>query len=95
MNLKEIHEENKELSAKPIPTSLQGRVVSIQLLRTGLLKEHLTKQPALLICIDGHALFEDENGKKVTLLPGDFHDIQPMLKHWVSGVEDSQLLLIK
>ena len=95
MNLTEIHQQGREQSAKPITTSLPGRVTSIQLLKNGLLKEHLTKDPALLICVFGEALYEDQNGKKVTLLPGDFHDIEPMLKHRVSGVEDSQLLLIK
>jgi hypothetical protein len=95
MNLTEIHQQGRELSAKPITTSLQGRVTSIQLLKNGLMKEHLTKDPALLICVLGEVFYEDENGKKVTLLPVDFHDIESMLKHRVSGVVDSQLLLIK
>jgi hypothetical protein len=30
-----------------------------------------------------------------TLLPGDHIHIAPMVKHWVKGTEDSQLILIK
>jgi quercetin dioxygenase-like cupin family protein len=35
------------------------------------LKEHITKTPALLICVEGEVIFENENGIKEVLLPGD------------------------
>ena len=61
----------------------------------GKLKEHITKTPALLICMEGEVIFENENGIKETLIPGDYVHIEPMVKHWVEGTIESQLLLIK
>ncbi len=60
-----------------------------------LLAEHITKSPALLLCVKGEVLFENENGLKVTLKSGDYLDIEPMVKHWVKGVASSQLVLMK
>lgn len=59
------------------------------------LKEHITKTPALLICMEGEVIFENENGIKETLMSGDYVNIEPMVKHWVEGINESQLILIK
>ena len=40
-------------------------------------------------------LLENENGIKEKLLPGDYVNIEPMVKHWVEGTIESQLILIK
>jgi len=32
---------------------------------------------------------------KIELVPGYFHQNQPMIKHWVKALEQSQLLLLK
>jgi quercetin dioxygenase-like cupin family protein len=45
------------------------------------LKEHITKTPALLICMEGQVIFENENGLREILKPGDFVNIEPMVKH--------------
>ena len=37
----------------------------------------------------------NEKGIKETLLSGDFVNIEPMVKHWVDGIIESQLILIK
>jgi quercetin dioxygenase-like cupin family protein len=41
------------------------------------------------------AVFENETGLKETLKSGDYVNIEPMVKHWVKGIKESQLLLIK
>jgi len=41
------------------------------------------------------ALFENEKGVKETLITGDYVNIEPMVKHWVEGILESQLILIK
>ena len=59
---------------------------------------HTQEKPvsaALLICMEGEVIFENENGIKETLSPGDYVHIEPMVKHWVEGTIESQLLLIK
>lgn len=92
MNLKELHTD-KEVSAKPVSQALKSKVISIQILKNGILKEHLTKEPALLVCVSGEVEYEDERGSSVPLRSGDFHEIEPLVKHWVKGIEDSQLIL--
>lgn len=49
----------------------------------------------LNICIEGKVVFNNEQGMEVTLLPGDYANIEPMVKHWVDAVVDSYLLLFK
>ena len=95
MNIKELHTQVKPVSAVPLFKSEQGNATALQILQGERLKEHLTKVPALLICMDGKALFENEKGIKETLMPGDYVNIEPMVKHWIAGLTDSPLILIK
>ncbi len=95
MNISEKHILEKPVSALSLFKGEEGSATAIQILKDQQLKEHLTKIPALLICIKGNAVFGNENGLKETLLPGDFLNIEPMVKHWVNAIADSQLLLLK
>lgn len=94
MNLTDIH-EHKGISAKQLSSTINSNVIAIQILKDELLKEHVTKIPAVLICVRGSAEYEDEQGVKFILTSGDFKEIEPGIKHWVSGIQDAQLLLIK
>jgi len=95
MNIKELHTEDKPVSAISIFKSDMGQAASMRILKGEMLQEHVSKIPALLICIEGEALFENENGIKESLSVGDYVNIEPMIKHWVKGIKESQLLLIK
>lgn len=95
MNIKDLHTKLKPVSAIPHFKAEEGNVTAIQILNNQLLKEHKTKTPALLVCITGEVVFEKEKGIKEILLPGDYINIEPLIKHSVRGIEDSQLLLIK
>lgn len=95
MNIISIHAEEKLVSAKNIFSTIEGNVTALQIKETGLLKEHITTVPALLVCISGNAVFENEKGIKEYLSSGDMVNIEPNVKHWVQGIENSQLLLIK
>lgn len=95
MNLKESHTQEKPVSATSLFKSELGNATAIQILQGGKLKEHITKTPALLICIEGEVIFENENGIKETLMSGDYVNIDPMLKHWVVGTIESHLILLK
>ena len=95
MNLKDLHTKLKPVSAIPHFKAEEGNVTAIQILNNQILKEHKTKTPALLVCVTGEVVFENEKGIKEILLPGDYVNIEPMIKHSVKGVTDSQLLLIK
>lgn len=95
MNIKEVHTQDKPVSAISLFKSDQGNATAIQILQGEKLKEHTTKIPALLICIDGEVIFENEKGIKETLRSGDYVNIEPTVTHWVQAISKSQLLLIK
>lgn len=95
MNIKELHTQEKLVSATSLFKSELGNATAIKILQGGKLKEHITKTPALLVCMEGEVIFENEKGIKETLMSGDFVNIDPMVKHWVEGTIESQLILIK
>lgn len=95
MNLEALHDKQKEVSAKPLFNGKIGATIAIQLQQNGTLKEHITKTPALLICISGAVTYEDENEGTIKLSSGDYVEIEPNVKHWLYASEMSQLVLIK
>jgi quercetin dioxygenase-like cupin family protein len=95
MNIKDLLAHDKAVSTALLLKSELASVTAIQILQGEQLKEHITKVPALLICIQGKAVFENENGLKETLLSGDYIKIVPMVKHWLNAITDSQLILFK
>lgn len=94
MNIAQFHTSDQAVQAKRIFTG-EGQVNSMQLLAGGLLKEHVSAIPALLICVKGKAVYEDETGLSETLVTGDYVNILPNVKHWLKGIENSNLLLLK
>ncbi|MFZ1806271.1 MAG: hypothetical protein WAU36_03560 [Cyclobacteriaceae bacterium] len=95
MNIKDIHNTEKPVSLQSFFKGEEGTTSAMQILKDQQVKEHITKVPALLICITGKTTFENDEKKKETLLPGDYIFIAPMVKHWLHAHETSQLLLIK
>lgn len=95
MNLKELHTDNKGVQTNMMFPATEGKVISLQILKDSKLEEHVTKVPALLVCVSGNAVYEDEKGIKAVLFSGDFVKIESNVKHWVNGIENTNLLLIK
>ena len=95
MNISEFHTEGKDISAKLMFKMTDGNITALRILKDALLKEHVTKVPALLVCVSGEVVFENEQGLQQSLHSGDFIAIEPLVVHWVKGIEDSQLLLVK
>jgi quercetin dioxygenase-like cupin family protein len=94
MNLANNHSTEKVVSA----TSLfkgEGSTTALQILKDQVLKEHTSKVPALLICVVGEVVFENEKGIKESLQSGDYIAIEPLVKHMVTANADSQLILLK
>jgi quercetin dioxygenase-like cupin family protein len=94
MNIKDIHTKDKAVSATQLFKG-EGISLSIQILGGEQLKEHITKLPALLLCVTGKATYGDESGIEIELSPGDIFEIKPMVKHWVNAHETSQFVLMK
>lgn len=94
MNIKEQHSDNA-VSAFPLFKGEVGSATAIQIQSGEQLKEHITKSEAMLICLSGSARFENEKGMIQHLNTGDYVRIEPMVKHWVDGIETCQLVLLK
>ena len=90
-----LHDETKDVSAKLLFKGSENTTTALQIKKDGLLQEHITKVEALLVCVSGEVVFENEKGIKQTLKTGNYIKIEAMVKHWVKGLQDSQLLLIK
>lgn len=94
-HLNGLHTDDKAFSVKILFKGEEGVTRSLHLKKDGLLPEHTTPIPAILVCVTGKVTYEDENGFKTVLESGGFQKIEPHVKHWVQGLADSQLLLIK
>jgi len=95
MNIKDLLAQEKAVSTEVLFRSDHVVATAIQILKGNQLKEHLTNVPALLLCVIGKVVFENEKGVKETLQSGDYVRIEPMVKHWVNAITNSQLILLK
>lgn len=95
MNIIELHNQEKEVSAVSLFKGELGTATAIQLQQNGTLKEHITKTPALLLCVSGFVTYEDENEQEIQLEQGDYVSITPNVKHWLFASVTSQLVLLK
>ncbi len=95
MNIKELHKQDKEVSALSLFKGETGDATSIQLKENGSLKEHVSKIPALLLCVIGQVVYEDELSNRIALMPGDYVNIIPDIKHKLTASKQSQLVLYK
>ena len=95
MNIKSFHPSQKNVSARNFFNGEDGSLTAIQVLKNHRLKEHVSQSPALLVCLEGAIVFSNEKGKEEKLLPGDYINIEPLVKHWLDATADSQLLLFK
>ncbi|MFT4739950.1 MAG: quercetin dioxygenase-like cupin family protein [Marivirga sp.] len=94
MNLANTHSIEKPISATLLFKG-EGGTTALQILKHQVLKEHTSKVPALLICVVGEVVFENEKGIKESLQSGDYIAIDPLVKHMVTANADSQLILLK
>lgn len=95
MNILELHTNEKEVSAVILFKGELGTATAIQLQRNGTLKEHISKTPALLVCVSGVVNYKDEKDQEIVLEPGDYVHILPKVKHWLYASVKSHLLLLK
>lgn len=95
MILKNLHTENTAVQTQLLFKSNDKKVVSLQIAKGETLKEHVSKIPALLVCISGNAVFTDEKGTVINLNSGVYVMIEVNIKHEVKAIEESNFLLIK
>ena len=95
MNLKNLHIENKPVQTQLLFEPKDAKVISLQIAKGETLKEHISKVPALLVCVSGNAVYTDEKGTVINLSSGFYVMIEENIKHAVKAIEESNFLLIK
>ena len=95
MNLQNLHTENTTVQTQLLFSTTEGKVIALEIAANEQLKEHITKVPALLVCVMGDAIFQNEKGESIQLKSGDYVNIEPNVKHWVDAIERSNFILIK
>ena len=95
MILKNLHTENKPVQTQLLFEPSESKVVSMQIAKGETLKEHVSKVPALLVCVSGNAVFTNEKGTVINLSSGDYAMIEENIKHAVKAMEESNFLLVK
>ncbi len=95
MNLKNLHTENKPVQTKVVFEPTESKVISLQIAKGETLKEHVSKIPALLVCISGNAVFTDEKGTLINLKSGVYVMIEENIKHAIEAIEESNFILVK
>ena len=58
MKINELHVSTRGVSALGMFNAEEGKVIALQILKNEILKEHITKDPALFGCISGEVFFE-------------------------------------
>jgi quercetin dioxygenase-like cupin family protein len=94
MNLSDQHAA-QEVSVYPLLEMKEGRVVALRIQRGSQLKPHISNRPAILLCVNGHARYSNELNEDHELRSGDLVHIEPMVKHWVKGLETTDFILLK
>ncbi len=95
MILKNLHTENKPVQTQLLFEPKDAKVISLQIAKGETLKEHISKIPALLVCISGNAVFTDDKGTVVNLNSGNYVMIEENVKHAVKAFDESNFLLMK
>jgi quercetin dioxygenase-like cupin family protein len=85
---------------KPVQTSVlfnnvNQKVVVLKIQEGDTLKEHLSKVPALLVCVSGVAVYKEKDGKEIEMKVGDYVEIPQDVLHEVVAIKLSDFLLIK
>lgn len=89
MILKGLHTENKPVQTQLLFEPTESKVISVQIAKGEMLKEHISKTPALLVCVSGNAVFFDEKGMEINISSGIYVMIEVNVKHKVEAIEES------
>jgi len=94
MKLKSLFAETKDVQTQILKTVEEGKIIALQIDENKTLKEHVSKVPALLVCISGKALYKEKD-RTVKLKKGHYVHIEPNVLHEVTASKKSNFILIK
>jgi quercetin dioxygenase-like cupin family protein len=95
MNLFElIPPIEKEVSTQHV-LNARASATLIQIKKGGILREHQSRTPAMLVLLSGKAIYEEADRKIILSASMDIVHIPEKVTHKVSGTTDALLLLIQ
>ena len=95
MNITDSIDTTKAIAVAQL--SLEGNplVNSICMQEGAHLKKHITKVPALLLCVKGEIEYESIDGTKALLCSGDYVHIPAEVEHWLNAKTKVEAVLIR
>ena len=95
MKIKDKHNTALPVSMISLFESQVGITSSLYIMEGVYLENQIIQVPALLVCVEGKLIYQDENGKDEVLDSGDLINIRPLIKYSLRGLTNSQTLIIK
>lgn len=95
MNLHETIQNNEKSVATKNLLRDSGTATVINIKKDGILDKHQSKTNALLVLLEGHAIYEEEDREVELSTTHDFVNIPKRVTHRVKGIKDTLLLLVQ
>ena len=95
MKILDKHNTTLPVSLISLFESQVGITSSLYIMEGVYLENQTINIPALLICVEGKLIYQDESGRDEVLDTGDLINIKPLIKYSLRGLTNSQTLIIK
>ena len=95
MNIKDKLNFDLPVSETSLFKGVVGTTSAFQIMEGIQLNSQTLNVPAMLLCIEGKVIFQDEKGNNETLNPGDYVNIKPVENYRIRGLSNSQLIRIE
>lgn len=94
-SISNVFKDEKAIQTKVLFNNVDQKVIVLKIQENEVLKEHVSKVAALLVCINGEAIYKEKDGRTISMKNGDFVEIPKEVLHEVVATKESEFLLIK
>lgn len=94
-SISNVFKDEKAVQTKVLFNNVDQKVIVLKIQENEVLKEHVSKVAALLVCINGEAIYKEKDGRTISMKNGDFVEIPKEVLHEVVATKESEFLLIK
>lgn len=94
-NISTILGNDKAVQTSLLFNNVDQKVIVLKVLANEILAEHISKVPALLVCVSGEGIYKEKGGPSILMKDGDYVLIPQDILHEVSAIKTSEFLLIK
>lgn len=94
-NISSVLGNDKAVQNSLLFNNVDQKVIVLKILANEILAEHISKVPALLVCVSGEGIYKEKEGQSILMKDGDYVLIPQDILHEVSAIKTSEFLLIK